>query len=123
MSNNVDRTTTPPGTDDTDRARVGATNTNANVNGATGAASTGIVQGQGNNRAPYNPNHKKSGNSFRRDTAKMNGHVFQLHSERKNKSQFGHIVKVLRVYSSDVFKNDIEALTILFTDLVEPKVE
>ena len=50
----------------------------------------------------------------------MNGNVFQLHAERKSKSQFGDTVKALRVYSSEVFKNDIESLTILFTDLSEP---
>ena len=50
----------------------------------------------------------------------MNGHVFQLHSERKNKSQFSDTVKALRVYSSETFKNDIESLTILFTNLLGP---
>ena len=53
----------------------------------------------------------------------MNGNVFQLHLERKSKSQFGDTVKALRVYSSEVFKNDIESLTILFTDLSEPFLE
>ena len=78
---------------------------------------------QGNERTTNNPNNKKHGHSFKGATAKMNGNVFQLHSERKNKSQFGDTVKALSVYSSEVFKNDIEALTSLFTDLAEPKVE
>ena len=53
----------------------------------------------------------------------MNGRVIQIHSECKNKSQFGDTVKSLRVYSSEVFNNDIEALTALFTVLVKPRVE
>ena len=93
----------------------GTTDTDSNT-----GASTGRVQRQSNTR-PFIQNIKKTGSKpFIGDTAKMNGHVFQLHSERKNKSQFGDTVKALRVYSSETFKNDIEALTVLFTDLVEP---
>ena len=53
----------------------------------------------------------------------MNGHVFQLYSERRNKSQFRDTIKPLRIYSSEIFNNDIEASTSLFTELAESKVE
>ena len=48
---------------------------------------------------------------------KMNGNVFQINSERKNKSQFTETIEALNVYSSTEYKNDIESLTVLFTDL------
>ena len=79
--------------------------------------------GSGNSRAGNTrPFIKKTGKGtpFRGETLKMNGNVFQLHAERKSKSQFGDTVKALRVSSSEVFKNNIEPLTILFTDLSEP---
>ena len=34
-------------------------------------------------------------NEFKVETAKMNGNVFQVHSERKNKSQFSDTVDAL----------------------------
>ena len=52
----------------------------------------------------------------------MNGHVFQIHAERNNKSQFEDTMESLRIYASSAFKNDIEYLTPLFTDLKEPQV-
>ena len=113
MSDNPDTTTTP-----STEGETGNGNGNSDNNTSTGTG-TGRVPRQGNGRT-YNPNQRKTGNNtFKGDTAKMNGHVFQLHSERNNKSQFGDTVKALRVYSSEVFKNDIESLTILFTDLVK----
>ena len=59
---------------------------------------------------------------FKGETAKMNGHVFQLHAERKNKAQFSDSMEALRIYSSTAYKNDIESLNILFTDLEKPRV-
>ena len=67
MSDDVDRTTNPSGTEGTTRAPVRATNTNANVNTA---ANTGGVQGKGNGQAPYNHTIR---------IRKLNRHVFQLH--------------------------------------------
>ena len=52
----------------------------------------------------------------------MNGHIFQLHAKRKNKSQFADTMEALRMYASSAFKNDIEYPTPLFTDLKEPRV-
>ena len=51
----------------------------------------------------------------------MNKHVFQLHAKRKNKAQFVDTMEALRIYSSTVYKNDVDSLTILFTELKEPK--
>ena len=60
---------------------------------------------------------------FKGETAKMNGHVFQVHSERKNKSQFMETLEALRIYSSTAYKDDIESLTVLFTKLEQPVVK
>ena len=53
----------------------------------------------------------------------MNGNVFQLHSERKNKSQFINTIEALRVYSSSEYKSEIESLNVLFTNLETPSVK
>ena len=115
----MSETTTP-----TTEEETGTDNGENNWENDTGTGNgTSRVPRQGNGRS-YNPNPRKLGkNTFKGETGKMNGHVFQLHSERKNKSQFGDTVKALRVYSSETFKNDIESLTILFTDLSEPVLE
>ena len=60
---------------------------------------------------------------FRGETSKMNEHVFQLHTERSNKSQFEDSMEALRIYSSTVYKNDIESLNKLFIELKEPTVD
>ena len=53
----------------------------------------------------------------------MNGHVFQTHAERTNKSRFIETVEKLRVYCSKAYKSDIESLTPLFTNLERPSVK
>ena len=60
---------------------------------------------------------------YKGETGKMNGHVFQVHSERNNKSQFMETVGALRIYSSSVYKDDIESLTVLFTKVEQPAVK
>ena len=50
----------------------------------------------------------------------MNGHVFQLHAERKNKAQFADTMEALRIYTSTAYTNDIKSLTVLFMELKEP---
>ena len=52
----------------------------------------------------------------------MNGHVFQTHAERKDKSQFEDTMEALRIYASSAYKNDIESMNILFTELKNPTV-
>ena len=59
---------------------------------------------------------------FKEETSKMNGHVFQLHAKCKNKSQFADLMEALRIYSSTAYKNDIESLNVLFTDLKKPRM-
>ena len=41
---------------------------------------------------------------FKGETAKMNGHVFQTHTERRDKSQFEDTMEALRIYTSSVYK-------------------
>ena len=78
------------------------------------------------NRRPrqYSQNRRVAErNEFKGETANMNGNVFEIHSERKNKSQFSDTVDALKVYSSVAYKNDIEFLNVLFTKLERPKVK
>ena len=53
----------------------------------------------------------------------MNGHVFQLHAERFNRPQFEDTMEALRIYSSTIYKNDIESLNKVFTELTPASVE
>ena len=41
--------------------------------------------------------------SFKGETTKMNGHVFQLHAERSNKAQFTDTMEALRIYASTAY--------------------
>ena len=52
----------------------------------------------------------------------MNG-LFQLHTERENKSQFGDTMEALRVYASMAYKRDVKLLNILFSELKEPSMK
>ena len=54
---------------------------------------------------------------FKDDTGTMNGHVFQVRSERSNKSQFMETLEALRVHFSSAYKDNIESLTVVFTKL------
>jgi len=47
----------------------------------------------------------------------MNGRVFELHVERRNKSQFPDTMEALIFYTSTAYNNDINYLNILFTEL------
>ena len=75
-------------------------------------------------RRPFNPNRRpaSTNNTFKGETSKLNGNVFQVHSERTNMSQFMKTLEALRVYSSSAYKRDIESLTELFTNLQTPIV-
>ena len=66
---------------------------------------------------------KQDTRKFRGETTKMNGHVFQLHAARTNKSQFEDTMEALHIYSSTAYKSDIELLNKLFTGLNEPSVD
>ena len=75
-------------------------------------------------RRPFNTNRRPGGtsNTFKGKTSKHNRNVFQVHSERTNMSQFMETLEALRVYSSYVYKSNIESLTVLFTSLQTPTV-
>ena len=75
-------------------------------------------------RRPYNPNRRPGNTSstFKGETSKLNGNVFQVHSERTDMSQFAETLEALRIYSSYAYKSDIEFLTVLFTSLQTPTV-
>ena len=94
------------------------------VNTGTNASEATVNGQETNRRRPFNTNKKNVTQirEFRGDTVKLNGNVFQVHSERKNKSQFMDSIEALRVYSSVAYKSDIEALTVLFTKLEVPTV-
>ena len=107
-----------PAAENPANTRTPAVNTGTNASEAT-------VSGQETNRRrPFNTNKKNVTQikEFRGDTVKLNGNIFQVHSERKNKSQFMDSIEALRVYSSVAYKSDIEALTVLFTKLEVPTV-
>ena len=72
-------------------------------------------------RRPFNANRRPghTSSSFKGETSKLNGNVFQVHSERANMSQFAETLEALRIYASYAYKSDIESLTVLFTSLEE----
>ena len=92
----------------------------ANENSNRNGSDTNLTTNQ--NRRTYNHNRKTNTTGFKGETERMNSNVFQLHSERKNKSQFPDTMEALRVYCSTAYKSDIEYLNSLFTELKEPSV-
>ena len=101
---------------------TGTTANNSNNN--TTEDVTGNNQENGR-RCTHNNNRKPQASAtvFKGEMTKMNGHVFQVHSERKYKSQFMETVEALRVYASTACKSDIESMAVLFTKLEMPSVE
>ena len=51
----------------------------------------------------------------------MNGHVFQLFSEHKTRSQFQETIGQLKIYAATSYKDQVKHLQILFDELEEPK--
>ena len=107
----------PTGTNEAEEEGTGGsgaqTTTNANHNTQSGTPRMKSKRDKG----------KQDARKFRGETTKMNGHVFQLHAERTNKSQFEDTMEALRIYSSTAYKSDIESLNQLFTELKEPSVD
>ena len=91
------------------------------------APSEGAIGNNSDNprRRPPNTDRRTANttNTFKGETSKLNGNVFQVHSEQKDESQFIETIEVLRVYASSSYKSDIEALTTLFTKLETPEVK
>ena len=99
-------------------------NNNRGGDGANQGGNSGAGTGARNQHKPTRRNKPKiEEKKFRGETTEMNDHVFQTHAERTNKSQFIDTIEKLRVYCSKAYKNDIEALTPLFTKLETPKVK
>ena len=100
--------------------------TGANVNQEGGDNNNPVDSSQQQTTRPKRPVKNRDGNndikSFKGETGKMNGHVFQTHSERKDKSQFEDTMEALRIYASSVYKSDIESMNVLFTELKTPVV-
>ena len=99
-----------------------ARSTNTHNNQSTGAPGSTNQSTQNTQVRGYNNKNQQDTKAFRGETIRMNGHIFQLHAERKNKAQFTDTMEALRIYASTTYKNDIESLTILFMDLGEPTV-
>ena len=84
---------------------------------------------QGNNNKYRGRNDNRTGNAnkginlFKGETIGMNDNVFQIHSEQKKKGQFQETMDALKVYASTTYKKDINFLTPLFLNLVEPTVK
>ena len=92
------------------------------MNGTDASLTKNARTGQETNRRTYNHNRRTNIAGFKGETEKMNGNVFQLHSDRK-KSQFTDTMEALRVYLSTAYKSDIKYLNSLFTELKEPSVD
>ena len=52
----------------------------------------------------------------------MNGHVFQLQAERKQKGQFQESLEQLHVYASSTYKEDMRNFKVFFTKLEYPTI-
>lgn len=59
-------------------------------------------------------------NVFRGNVTSMNGHVFQLHSERRKKGQFQDTLDALKTLAATEFKSEIRYLEPLFRELTDP---
>ena len=71
-----------------------------------------------------NNKHTVAGNiDFTGDSTEMNGHVFQVHGEKRRKEQFQDTLDMLRLYPSKCMKKDINTLNTLFTELLEPVIK
>ena len=105
------------------------TGANVNQENGNGGNTIRVNQNTPNNQSgtprtrPVKDRGKTDVKKFKGETSKMNGHVFQLHAERSNKAHFDDLMEALRIYSSTVYKNDIESLSKLFTELKELTVD
>ena len=125
MSNNTEGNTTTTGARDAQGG--GGSNNQAGGSDQPGRSTTSEGRNnQADARRIRNRNKDKNvadTKAFRGETTKMNGHVFQTHSERTNKSQFADTMEALMIYASTAYKNYIDSMTVLFTTLEEPKVK
>ena len=66
-----------------------------------------VTRTSGNQRRQGHNKNPQDMKTFKGETAKMNGHVFQLHAERKNKAEFADTMEALRIYASTAYTSDI----------------
>ena len=59
-------------------------------------------------------------NNFKGETVRIKGQNFQLHAERRNKSQFMDTMEALKICASAAYKSNINSLNMLFTELKVP---
>ena len=64
-------------------------------------------------------NHDKV---FKGESIAMNGAVFEIHVEQPPKGQFQDTLDALKIYSSTMYKLDIDSLNVLFIDITEPTI-
>ena len=75
-----------------------------------------------NGKQGRNKGGKVSAQVFKGGVPDMEGKVFQVHSEQKQKGQFEETLRALELYASKHHKADVEALVPLFKNLKEPTV-
>ena len=66
----------------------------------------------------YRQVNKSKGN-FKGDVAKMNGHVFQTHTETKKTGQFNKSLEILKILAATKNKKDIKYFNTLFRNLIK----
>ena len=103
---------------------VGGT-TKANVGTINGGQTAVTQERTMRQQRIHNQNRKPTATTlvFKGETSKMNGHVFQIHYERNNKSQSMETVEALRVFDFSTYKSEFESLTALFTKLEQLEVK
>ena len=84
-------------------------------------------------KVTYKPKTKNDGGRRRRnddarkttftgDTPEMLGHVFQVHSEQRNRGQFQDTLDQLKIYASTNYKKEVKHMQKLFTELQTPQI-
>jgi len=83
-------------------------------------------QGQTNKTNNKSRNRKGRGqnqsNNFIGMTPEMGGHVFQIHSKHKLRTQFDKTLSALELYASKIYQNDMVYLHDIFKNLGAPKL-
>ena len=100
----------------------GNSTNNARQGVAQGAPNRNRRRGNGSQNTQQRSSQKTTKDLFKGKETEMNGHVFELPSETKNRGQFKDTLEALQIYASKHFKKDINHLEILFTNLDMPSL-
>ena len=94
-------------------------------NETVNAMTTSRSNDQNNPRRPHRHGNWNSKNdeTFRGDTAVMQGHIFQVHGEHKKRGEFKKTPSSLERYSGKTYLLDTTLLQSLFKDLKTPNIE